>query len=158
MAKEPRKLGSAHGQMSLLDLLQQEQADRQQQRSGRLNVTCQLNTAIALAIKDAPKSRETICDEMTELLGVKISINMLNSWTAESKEQHRFPAEYLPAFCIATGSIEPMRILAEAAGVYTLPGPDALRAEIQKHDERIRELQAEKKRRQMFLHELEAKR
>lgn len=67
------------------------------------------------------------------------------------------PGRLYAAFCVATGDIELIRIQAEAAGVFTLPGPDALRAEIQKLDEETKKLQAEKRKRQVFLQELEGK-
>jgi hypothetical protein len=46
----------------------------------------------------------------------------------------------------------------DAVGLYTLPGADALRAEIQKLDEAVHELQHEKRKHQLFLQELEGKR
>ena len=47
-------------------------------------------------------SRDQIADRMTEYLGTRVTSRMLNAWTAESLEQHRFPLEYLIAFCRAT--------------------------------------------------------
>ena len=47
-----------------------------------------------------------------------------------------------------------IEIQAEAAGIYTLPGPDALRAEIQKLDEQTKKLQREKQKRLLFLKEI----
>ena len=44
----------------------------------------------------------------------------LDAWVAETKEGHRFPAAYLPAFCRVTGSMEPLRVLTEAAGGYVV--------------------------------------
>jgi len=92
---------------------------------------------------------------MGELLNQDISKYMLDTWTAESKEYHRFPAEFLPAFCEAVGSFEPLGILAEKAGVFILPGRDALRAEIGKLEEEIKRLQKERQKRQLFLQEVE---
>jgi hypothetical protein len=39
-----------------------------------------------------PLSRYQVAAKMSELLDVDITKTMLDSWTAESKEQHRFPA------------------------------------------------------------------
>lgn len=144
-------------QLALFDLIRQEQAERQQCRPGHLNIACQINAAIKQAIKNAPKSRETIVDEMSDLTGERITAGMINNWTADS-HPHDMPGRFYAAFCVATGDIELIRIQAEAAGVFTLPGPDALRAEIQKLDEQTKELQAEKKKRMVFLQELEGKR
>ncbi|MDA8428903.1 MAG: hypothetical protein M0T70_06565 [Geobacteraceae bacterium] len=156
MTKRGKRLVSSKDQLNLFDLLLQEQAERQQSRPGRLNLTPQINAAIKGAIKNAPKSRETIADEMTDLTGERITVTMINNWTADS-HPHDMPRRFYAAFCVASGDIELIRIQAEAAGVFTLPGPDALRAEIQKLDEQTKELQAEKKKRQIFLQELEGK-
>ena len=56
-----------------------------------------------------------------------------------------------------TGSREPLSLLAEKAGLFALPGPEALRAEIQKLDEEAKKLSAEKRKRVLFLQEMEAK-
>lgn len=156
MTKNKKSLVTHKDQLNLFDLLRQEQEERQQSRPGRLNITAQIQAAIKNAIQNVRKSRETIAEEMTELLGVEITTDKLYNWTAGS-HPHRMPGEYYSAFCVATGDIELIRIQAEAAGVFTLPGPDALRAEIQKLDERTKELQAEKRKRQLFLQELEGK-
>jgi len=91
---------------------------------------------------------------MGELLNQDISKYMLDTWTAESKEYHRFPAEFLPAFCEAVGSFEPLRILAEKAGVFMLAGPEALRAEINKIEQEIKQLQKQRQKRLAFLEEV----
>jgi hypothetical protein len=157
MTKSKKNIVAHKDQLSLFDLLRQEQSERQSCRSGRLNLTAQINSAIKNAIRNAPKSRETIADEMTEYTGERITVQMINNWTADS-HPHDMPGRFYAAFCVATGDNELVRIQAEAVGVFTLPGPDALRAEIQKLDEQTKELQAEKKKRQMFLQELEGKR
>jgi len=40
----------------------------------------------------------------------------IDAWTAASKEYHEFPVRYLPAFCWATQSEQPLRIAAQALG------------------------------------------
>lgn len=156
MTKTAKKPVRDHGQMSLLDLLLQEREERQISRPGRLNIASQIQAAIKSAIKSAPKSRETLADEMSELSGERVTVAMINNWTADS-HPHDMPGRLYAAFCIATGSNELIRIQAEAVGIFTIAGPDALRAEIQKIDEQAKELQAEKRKRQMFLQELEGK-
>jgi len=141
-------------QLNLFDILRQEQSQRQATRPGRLDISAQIDLAIKNAIKNAPKSREVIADLMTELTGERITVQMINNWTADS-HPHEMPGRLYPAFCVATGDIELIRIQAEAAGVYTLPGPDALRAEIQKLDEAEKRIKSDKRKRLMFLQELE---
>lgn len=142
------------GQRSLFELLQAEREHRHEQRGARLCVSGRLMVAVREAIRQAPKSREAIAEEMSETAGCAVSVHQVNNWTAES-HPHRLPAELLPAFCVATGSLEPLRVLAEVAGLYTLPGPDALRAEIHKLDEEARQLAREKRKRELFLREME---
>jgi len=157
MTKIRKKLVTDKKQMNLFDLLLQEKVEREQTRPARLNISAQIAAAIKNAISNVKKSRETLAEEMSELLGIEITADKLYNWTAGS-HPHRMPGEYYSAFCVATGDIELIRLQAEAAGVFILPGPDALRAEIQKLAEETKKLQAEKKKRQMFLQELEGKR
>jgi hypothetical protein len=154
MTKVKKKLVSDANQMNLFDLLRHEHAEREQSRPARLNLSARINAAIKNAIAAVRKSRESLSDEMSELTGEKVTLTMINNWTSSS-HPHEMPGRFYAAFCVATGDIELIRIQAEAAGVYTLPGPDALRAEIQKLDEEARKLQAEKRKRQLFLQELE---
>jgi len=157
MTKNKKSFVTSKDQLDFFGLLRQEQADQQQCRPGRLNIACQINAAIKNAIRKVSKSREIIADEMTDLLGERITAGMINNWTADS-HPHDMPGRCYAAFCVAAEDIELIRIQAEAAGVFTLPGPDALRAEIQKLDEQTKELHAEKRKRQLFLQELEGKR
>jgi len=141
-------------QYSLFDLLSDIQKPTDP-GPGSLNIQFQLQAVISDCIKHCPLSRWEIAGKMGELLNQDISKYMLDTWTAESKEYHRFPAEFLPAFCEAVGSFEPLGILAEKAGVFILPGRDALRAEIGKLEEEIKRLQKERQKRQLFLQEVE---
>jgi len=150
MTKKSKKIVTDPNQMSLFDLLQQERAERQKEAPGRYCVSERLQAAVKMAIRNAPKSRETLADEISFLSGQSITVNTVNNWTAES-HPHRIPAELLPAFCEATGDIEPLRILSEAAGVFTLQAPDALRAEIQQYDEAESQARSEKRKRKALL-------
>ena len=141
-------------QMTLFELLSAEREERSESAQGALCVSARLMVAVKVAIKQAPKSRETIADEMSYLTGAEISVHMINSWVAES-HPHRLPAEYLPALCRACGSTEPMRVLADAAGLYALQAPDALRAEIQQFDEAEAQARAEKRKRKALLAAIE---
>jgi hypothetical protein len=111
--------------------------------------------SISQALKNSPLSRYQIAARMSELVGQDITKTMLDSWTAESKENHRFPAIYVPAFCEAAGDTGPLMLLSKPVKVFCLPGPEALRAEIQRLDEEISRKQREKKKRLTFLKEME---
>ena len=85
-----------------------------------LDIGPELQGAINQAIREARQAgngRERLVDRMNLALGADlITKRQLDSWTANSKEQHRFPLEYLAAFCWATGSDAPLRVLASALG------------------------------------------
>ena len=157
MTKNTQKTVSENLQMSLFDLLSQDRAERAEIAPGKMCISARLMTSVKLAVKQAPKSRETLCDEMSLLAGAEITINMLSSWCADS-HPHRLPAEYLPALCAATGSTEPMRIMAEASGLFALPGPDALRADMQRDVEQKRELDKRIRQKEALIKALEVER
>lgn len=83
---------------------------------GGLNDDLLVREAVTGAIKHSGKSREQIADEMTAMLGVKVTARMITSFTAESKEFHRWPSAWNRAFCTATGDDRLLRCCAEAAG------------------------------------------
>jgi hypothetical protein len=112
-------------------------------------------SSVSEALKRCPLSRYQVAAKMSELTDADITKTMLDSWTAESKEGHRFPAVFLPAFCQAVGDTEPLTILGLTAGVFVMPGPEALRAEIQRLEEEINRAQTERRKRLMFLKEME---
>src|SRR5450631_4045976 len=92
------------------DLLNRQCDDKTVVQPGSLNITAKLNTSLKKAMRLAPKSREAMADEMSALLGIKITVSMLNNYTANS-HPHRIPAEYIPAFCHAADTNEPITIL-----------------------------------------------
>ena len=130
-----------------------------------------------MSIKGSPLSRHQIAGEMSHLLGETITKEMIDSWTREDQQippdpplgkggdsgrsekwgriVRHVPAEYLPALCWVTRDNGPMTVMGEAAGVFVLPGPEALRAEIQKLDEEILDAKARKRKRLVFLREME---
>jgi hypothetical protein len=150
----PKSSQKIDGQYSLFELIATHQHSPDPGPGG-LNIQHHFQGIITQCIKKCPLSRWQIAGKMSELLNQEITKYMLDTWTAESKEYHRFPAEYLPAFCAAVGSFEPLRLLAEKANVFVVPGPEALRAEIRRLEEEIKRLQKEKQKRQVFLREVE---
>jgi len=145
-------------QASLFDILKNYQEENTGTRpAGSFDIDRQFREAISQALKNCPLSRWQVAARMSELTGQEITKAMLDSWTAESKEQHRFPAIFLPAFCEAVGCSEPLTMLGKLVGVFVLPGPEALRAEIQRIEEEINRKQNEKRKRLMFLREIETK-
>lgn len=154
MAKKQSKVDSA--QLSLLDLIQRaEEMLEEPPSQGSLCIEARLRHALSDAIKACRLSIHQVAGEMSHLLGETITAEMIYSWTAESKTRHQVWASRLPAFCRVTGSRKPMEIMAEAAGLFTLPGPEALRAEIQRLREEEQKAARERKKRELFLREME---
>ena len=153
MTKRRKLLDS--NQPSLFDILQEQSRSENNPAPGSKDIDKSFREVVSLALKGSPLSRYQVAARMSELVGQDITKTMLDSWTAESKEQHRFPAIFLPAFCEAAGSMEPLRMLGQSAGAFVLPGTEALRAEIRRIEEEIERKQSEKKRRLLFLRELE---
>lgn len=156
MSKSSKPLDA---QTSIFDLLRRS-AGEAAPSEGQYNVIGLLRASLRNAIKRSPLDRYRIAGEMSHLLGETITKEMIDSWTRETNEEggrsrRHIPGEYLPAFCKATGCNEPMRELCQPLEIYILPGPEALRAEIQKIDERLAELKAEKKERRLFLKRIE---
>ncbi len=135
---------------------------RNDRQSGSLDIDSELRAAVSEDIKYAKNStgkelsRYEIASEMSELTGQDISKNMLDNWSAESHEKHRFPAQFLPAFVIATGGQRRVfEVISRRSGLFALPGPEALRAEIQRLEDEIKRKKAEKQKREIFLREME---
>lgn len=154
MAKVKKYLDS--NQLSLFETLKfLQERETVSKSAGSMDVDRFFREAISEALKNCPLSRYQVAARMSELTGQEITKAMLDSWTAESKEGHRFPAIFLPAFCEAVGCSEPLKILGRLVGVFVLPGPEALRAEIRRLEEEIGKKQQEKKKRLIFLKEME---
>lgn len=71
---------------------------------------------ISEALKNMDRKRWEVAGQMSELCGSEITESMLNAWTAESKEGHRFPLEFVPAFCEVTGDYQLIEMAAYACG------------------------------------------
>lgn len=129
---------------------------------GSLDIDTELRAAISEDIKHAKDStgrelsRYEVAAKMSELTGQDITKSMLDNYTAEAHEKHRFPCQFLPAFVIATGQRRAFETLSRRAGLFALPGPEALRAEIQRLEEEIKRKKAEKHKREIFLKEIES--
>lgn len=157
MSKSQSK--SDTSQLSLLDLIQQAQElETAPSNEGQFNVERELRVAMSQALKHTHLSIHQIAGEMSHLLGETITADMIYSWTSEAKSKHQVWATRLPAFCRVTGYRRPMEILVQSTGMYCLPGPEALRAEIQHLREEEQKVSRERKKREVFLRELEERR
>jgi len=143
-------------QLIIFDLLQAaEQEQNSPKPAGSLALDTQFREALSDTLKNCQLSRYQVAARMSELTGTEITKSMLDSWTAESKENHRFPAIFLPEFYEATQDIRPWKTLSNSVKLHVMKPPDALRSEVAGIDEQIRKLQREKKKRQAYLAEIE---
>lgn len=116
---------------------------------GSLDVDKELKAAIADDIKHAVDergrelSRATVAARMTDLTGDEITMSNLNNWTAVS-HPHSMPSKYLAAFVMATNCRRALETISSKCGMFTLPGKDAIRAAVQRLDEKGKAIRAEK--------------
>jgi hypothetical protein len=96
----------------------------QQINLGTFNDDSVVRSLLGDAIQKSAKSREQIADEMTGLTGKKISVRMLNDWTAESKE-NRWPLCYTRAFCAVMNDYRLLKYLADNSGLILVTPEDA---------------------------------
>lgn len=79
-------------------------AQKTEPAAGSLAYGPELRALITQMIKDSPYDRYEIAARMSRYLGTTISKTTVDTWTADSKHQHRFPFEYAPALEHATDS------------------------------------------------------
>jgi len=147
------------GQLSIFELIH-KLTEPEESTEAQYKIIDQLRAAIRNAIKQSPLTRHQIAGQMSHFLGRTITKEQIDSWTRDSDERHgrpgrHIPAEYLPAFCRVTGSNGPIAVMGRTVGLFVLPGPEALRAEIQRLDEEIKQVQARRRKRLLFLKEME---
>jgi hypothetical protein len=162
-----RKVSSGIGQMSIFDYVKQKEEESKAQMifptrpQGSMDIAVELCAAITEDLKAANDngralSRYEVSARMSELVGQEITATMLYNYSSESHDRHRFPAEWLPAFVIATGGQRrTFECLSRHAGLFALPGRDALRAEMQKLDEEERRIKNQKQKHRMLIAEIE---
>jgi hypothetical protein len=136
----------------------------QTQPMGSMDIDSELRAAISEDLKAACDgagrgiSRYEVAARISELAGREVTASMLYNWTAESHSENNFPLKLLPAFLIATGrQRRTFECLSRRAGLFALPGPEALRAEIGQIEEQIRALQKERIKRKVFLQQVDKK-
>jgi hypothetical protein len=91
---------------------------------GGINDDLLVRDVITDAIKRSGKSRQQVADEMSALLGTEVTDRMLNSFTASSREQHRWPGAWDRAFCMAAGDDRLLTCRVELAGYKVIRGDE----------------------------------
>lgn len=157
MSKAKKSSDSDGRQLSLFDLIQEQRQKCLQQvpQTGTLNIALQIQEIIDKSIGQCPVSREVIAGKMAELTGQQITRFMLDSWTSSAKQNHRFPAEFIPAFCAAVGNDQLVTFLAGKIGIFTMQDRDVLRAELARKMEIREAANKDIKKIKMFMQEME---
>lgn len=126
-------------QSDLFQQLSNHEPDYLSDNAPDLDIEQEFMGAVKYALRTAKKhglGRERIVERMNlcfpnEVL--HITKRQLDSWCAESKEYHLFPAIYLDAFIWATrGIVSPMEVLTEALGMHLIDEHEQLAAELGK--------------------------
>lgn len=131
-------------QLTIFDMVR-NMTNNQAPAPGSFDISRQFRESLTEALKLSSGSRYEAAARMSELLGSEVTKTMIDAWTAESKEGHRFPAEYLAAFCQVTNSIEPLRIIAGLVKCHLVESKEALLVELARIDQAERELSKRKK-------------
>jgi hypothetical protein len=92
------------------------QPDLFQSYPGALDMDIAVRWMLTAAIKASSLSREQIAERMAYITGREITVPMLDTFTADSKRQHRFPLAWLTAFCAVTGDHRLLALIVEKAG------------------------------------------
>lgn len=152
-------------QTSIFDwLLKVEEATRQSTPapSGSMNFRAELCAAMSADIKCAADengrvlSRFGVSARMSDLLGYEVNASTLDNWTAPSHTDRTPDAVEIAAFVRATGGQRrAIEVITRHAGLVTLPGPDALRAEIRRWEETAKKAKHEVRKREALLKEVE---
>jgi len=106
--------------------------DPKEPTAGSMDCGSELRHLVSKTLKACPKDRFTIAAEMSMLTGREISKSMLDSWSAESRAEWRFPLEFAPAFEVATGTSVLTEFMARKCGRKVYAGTDVLAAELGK--------------------------
>jgi hypothetical protein len=87
---------------------------------GSLDDAALVRSALTKAIRDCNKSREQIAECMSRLTGTQVTVRQLNNFTAEAREDCRFPLEFLRAFSVATGDFSVLSAVVRALGLEVI--------------------------------------
>jgi hypothetical protein len=93
--------------------------------AGSLNDAALIRSVLTRSIRNSGKSRAQIADEMSFLVGSKITERQLNGFTAESREDYPWKGELDRAFCFVTGDDTLLKCRAELAGYRVITEQEA---------------------------------
>jgi len=100
-------------------------------------------------------TRHDVAAKMSNILDKEITWSMLNNWTAPSHSGHNIDLDELVAFAMVTRGHRAVNARFRPAGLFAIPGPDALRAEYQRLDEQEKVIKKDKRQHKQLIHQLE---
>lgn len=83
-----------------------------------MNDSAVVRAGLVEAIRLSGLSREQIADEMSRLTATSVTVRRLNAFTAESREDFRFPLELVRAFCVVVNDFSLLESVASQANLY----------------------------------------
>lgn len=122
-------------QRTLFDILEE------QEMVVNLEIGPAVRRTLFEAIKGCSLSRGQIAGQMSEYLHRNITLDMLNAWTAESRDDYRFPLEYAPAFCHTTKNYDLIQLVAETLKINIFLPEDAADARMLQAELELRRMQ-----------------
>ena len=148
--------GGAENQLSLFDVLGEIAAGSEptDPTPGSFDMSSAVRQGISEAIRRSGMKRWEIAGRMSELLGVEVTESMLNAWSAESREDRRFPAEYLAAICYVTGDLVILREIARKVHCWLLESEEAVMAELGRINWQRQQLAARERQVKQYLAEM----
>lgn len=150
------------GQGSLFDILRETVDNGNTRHKGSLDITTEFKEALSEDLRYAHDeqgreiSRAQVAARMTDYLGQEVSLSTINNWTAQS-HPHELPGKWLPAWVHATNGRLAAQVISKHSGLFMLPGPEAIRAEIRKRDEIMETTRKEKQEWVVLLKKLEGR-
>jgi hypothetical protein len=95
-----------------------------------MNQDTTIRGILADAIRNCPKKRLQIAEEMTASLGIKITEAMLNAYTSDAHNRYRWPLAWTCAFCQVTGDNRLVTVVGECLGLMVCSEDERLLLEL----------------------------
>ena len=112
---------------------------------GALDVSMAFRDALSRALRGSKDSRWQVAARISELSGREISKHILDKYTS-SDEAHEMKCIHLPAFCVITGTFEPIEVLAEAMGCEVVGPEESKMVRLARLEAEIKRLELKKLR------------
>lgn len=115
------------------------------QAPGSMNYRKEIAHVMSAALKACPHDRYEVAARMSRFIGSEVSVNMLNAYTAESREDQNITLERAIAFDAATEGYSLVKFHGDKRGCRILVGKEALLAELGEIGRLEQELAEQKK-------------